>query len=60
MEDKITEAESSLHAAQQALNNPAVLANRDKLHDACTTLESAQQRVQSLYARWEDLESRRS
>jgi len=60
MEDKITDAESSLHAAQQALNDPAVLANRDKLHDACTTLESARQRVQSLYARWEDLESRRS
>src|SRR5688572_20308782 len=59
MEGKIMEAEEELHARQKDLENPAVLADRDKLHDCCTKVDAAQKNVADLYARWEELEARR-
>jgi hypothetical protein len=40
------------------MDDPAVLADRHKLADACKRVESAQLAVQALYARWEQLEAK--
>ncbi|HEX8914022.1 MAG TPA: ABC-F family ATP-binding cassette domain-containing protein [Humisphaera sp.] len=60
IEDKIHAAEADLAAAQAKLNDPAVLADRNKLHDACAAVETTQKKVNDLYARWELLEAKRS
>ena len=59
MEAKIMAAEEELHAGQKLLEDPAVLADRNKLHDACTRVDASQKKVQELYARWEELEARK-
>jgi ATP-binding cassette subfamily F protein uup len=59
MESRIMEAEEALHAHQRRLEDPAVLADRDKLHECCTKVDAAQKSVADLYARWEELEARR-
>ena len=59
MEGKIMAAEEELHARQKDLENPTVLADRDKLHECCTKVDAAQKNVADLYARWEELEARR-
>ena len=59
MEPKIMAAEEDLHAWQKRLEDPAVLADRNKLHDACTKIDEAQKRVTELYARWQELEARK-
>jgi ATP-binding cassette subfamily F protein uup len=59
MEATIMEAESSLHALQHQMNDPAVLANRDRLHEVCEAVAAAQKTVQELYTRWEALEAKR-
>jgi len=59
MEAKIMEAEESLHALQRQMEDPAVLKDRNKLHDVCTQVDAAQKNVTALYQRWEHLESRK-
>jgi ATP-binding cassette subfamily F protein uup len=59
IEGKIHSAEESLAAAQAKLNDPVILADRNKLHDACAAVDSAQKLVNDLYARWELLESKK-
>ncbi|HEX5242167.1 MAG TPA: ABC-F family ATP-binding cassette domain-containing protein [Tepidisphaeraceae bacterium] len=59
MEAKIMEAEESLHALQRQMEDPVILADRNKLHDVCTHVDAAQKNVTSLYQRWEQLEMRR-
>ena len=58
MEGKIVEAEEVLQAAQKEMDDPAVLADRNKLDAVCRRVESAQVNVQQLYARWEELEAK--
>jgi hypothetical protein len=60
MEENILAAEELLHARQKSMEDPAVLKDHVKLREACTAVDAAQTRVAELYARWEDLESRRS
>ncbi|HEX4123242.1 MAG TPA: hypothetical protein VHY37_00840, partial [Tepidisphaeraceae bacterium] len=60
MESTIIDAESKLHELQHQMNDPAILANRDRLHEICQSLAAAQNAVNDLYARWETLEARRS
>jgi ATP-binding cassette subfamily F protein uup len=59
MEAKIATAEEVLHAAQREMENPAILADRNKLHEVCKKVDEAQKRVSALYGRWEALEARR-
>jgi ABC transport system ATP-binding/permease protein len=59
IEGRIMEAEEALHAYQRRLEDPAVLRDRDKLHECCTNVDAAQKNVADLYARWEELEARR-
>jgi ATP-binding cassette subfamily F protein uup len=58
IESKIVEAEDVLHAAQREMDDPKVLADRNKLDAVCRRVEAAQVNVQKLYARWEELEAK--
>ena len=59
MEAAILEAEESF-AARQADVEKAATAGRTILAEACRTMEVAQSEVERLYARWAELESKRS
>jgi ATP-binding cassette subfamily F protein uup len=58
METKVTEAETTLEAAQREMDDPAVLADRNKLDAVCRKVDAAQVAVQKLYARWQELEAK--
>jgi len=58
MERKIGDAEQELHAKRAALEDPTVTGDRIRLQNACTELDSAQKRVDALYARWGELEKK--
>jgi ATP-binding cassette subfamily F protein uup len=58
IEGKVTDAESALEAAQREMDDPAVLADRNKLDAVCRKVDAAQSAVQKLYARWEELEAK--
>jgi ATP-binding cassette subfamily F protein uup len=60
MEAKILAAEEALTAARQAVEDPAVATDSAALHARCVTLEEAQREVERLYARWAELEEKRS
>ncbi len=56
MESRINEAEQILHAKRAALEDPAITSDRISLQNACTQLDEAQKSVDTLYARWAELE----
>ena len=58
IEAKIMEAETELEAARKEMDDPAVLADRNKLDVACRRVDAAETTVQKLYARWEELEAK--
>ena len=58
IEDKIAEAEAVAEKLQAGLDDPALLADHEKMTAHCTKLGDAQAEVARLYARWEELESR--
>ncbi len=58
IEEKILEAEEQLEQCRQQLENPAVTSNAEELARWCSLLQPTQEKVNKLYARWEDLESR--
>ncbi len=59
MEERIMSAEEELHALQRQMEDPAILGNRNRLHDVCTQVDLAQRKVSELYQRWESLEARK-
>ena len=59
MEEKILQAEEDLHANQQLMEDPRVLADHVRLREVCSKVDEAQKRVQTLYERWQELESRK-
>jgi ATP-binding cassette subfamily F protein uup len=58
IEGRIHEAEQILQAKRAALEDPAITSNRISLQDACTQLDKAQKSVDTLYARWAELEQK--
>src|SRR6266513_2587050 len=58
MESRIHEAEQILHAKRAALEDPAITSDRISLQNACTQLDEAQKSVDTLYARWVELEQK--
>ena len=60
IEEKIREAEEELEKCRQCLENPAIMNNAEELARWCKELQPAQEKVDRLYARWEELESRTS
>src|SRR5712691_5189350 len=58
MERKIGVAEQVLHAKRAALEDPAITSDRMSLQNACAKLDEAQKSVDTLYARWAELEQK--
>jgi ATP-binding cassette subfamily F protein uup len=56
MEAKILEAEETVQSLHARIADPKVMADREAMHEACEKLSDAQHRVESLYARWGELE----
>lgn len=57
MEEKVMAAEDMLHGLQKLMEDPATLADHQKLREVCTKVDVAQTTVSDLYARWQELES---
>jgi len=60
MEDAILAAEETLAVAETAAADPAVATRADELAARCHALEEARTVVERLYARWAELEGKRS
>ena len=60
IEDRIHEAEEILQARHAALEDPAITSDRISLQNACTQLDEAQKSVDTLYARWAELEQKQA
>jgi ATP-binding cassette subfamily F protein uup len=58
LEDDISKAEQILAVAQSALEDPTLASSSHKLLEATKAVEVAQGKVDSLYTRWEELESK--
>ena len=59
MEQRIAEAEKSLHERQAALQDPAIVSDGQRLHNASVEMGEAQKTVDQLYARWAELEQKK-
>ena len=59
MEAAIEAAERACAVAEAVVADPAVAADHARMAKACHALEAAQSSVAALYARWQELESRR-
>jgi ATP-binding cassette subfamily F protein uup len=60
IEDRIHEAEQNVQARRAALEDPAITSDRVSLQNACTQLDEAQKFVDTLYARWAELEQKQA
>jgi ATP-binding cassette subfamily F protein uup len=58
MEKTIHEAEAKLQVKLAALHDPEISSDATKLHAASVELETAQKTVDTLYARWAELEAK--
>lgn len=60
LEQRIAEAESQLAAARSAYEDPAIASDAERLIATEAEVRAAQQRVDELYSRWEELETKLS
>lgn len=60
MEQRVTEAEEVLQAKREQLEDPKIASDATGLLRAQSELESAQDEVDKLYARWAELEQKKS
>jgi ATP-binding cassette subfamily F protein uup len=60
IEQRVAEAEETLRTHTAALEDPAVMADPAQLQRTCKLVEEAQNSVDALYARWSELERKRS
>ncbi len=58
METRILEAEQAVEECRKQVEDPLVMKNPGELATWCTRLQEAQEQVDALYARWEELEER--
>ena len=58
LEGDISKAEQILAEAQSALEDPSLASSSQKLLEATKAVEAAQSKVDALYARWEELETK--
>lgn len=59
LESRIRSADEKLAAARAALEDPAIATDAAALHQRQEAVESAQERCDELFLRWEELEARR-
>ncbi len=60
IEDRISEAEARLAAARTMVEDPAVATDAARLVEALAEQEKAQEEVDSLFARWAELEAKQA
>jgi ATP-binding cassette subfamily F protein uup len=60
IEQKIAKAETAVVACQTAVNDPAIVADAAALRTRYAALEAAQAAVDQLYAKWAELEEKRT
>jgi ATP-binding cassette subfamily F protein uup len=60
IEERIAEAEQTLHAKRAALEDPAIASDGPRLLAASAEVEDAEKAVNALYARWEELEKKQA
>jgi ATP-binding cassette subfamily F protein uup len=60
LEKRIADAEQELHARQAALQDSAIVSDAPRLHNASLQLDEARKTVDQLYARWAELEHKKS
>ncbi len=58
IEERIAAAEKELQAKHDALLDPAIMSDGVRLHAASLELDAAQKAIDSLYARWVELEQK--
>ncbi len=58
IEERLAEAEREVDAKRAALEDPAITTDVALLRDACFQLEEAQKTIDTLYARWAELEQK--
>lgn len=58
IEQRITAAEQDLHAKRSALADPAITSDVGRLRRICDEMGEAQKTIDSLYARWAELEKK--
>jgi ATP-binding cassette subfamily F protein uup len=58
MEERIFAAEAEVARLQAELNDPAVAADHERLHSTYEAHRIAQQQLDNLFARWEELEQK--
>ncbi len=58
IEHRVADAEVELQVKREALEDPAIVSDAPKLLQAHTELDAAQEVVDTLYARWAELESK--
>ncbi|MBI4238836.1 MAG: ABC-F family ATP-binding cassette domain-containing protein [Deltaproteobacteria bacterium] len=59
MEEAILHAEAEVARWTQTLKDPAISTDAAQLQTACVALQTAQRAVETLYARWTELEAKR-
>jgi ATP-binding cassette subfamily F protein uup len=58
IEERISDAEQVLHRKRAELENPAIASDGTKLVAAQAAMEQAQKDLDTLYARWAELEEK--
>jgi ABC transport system ATP-binding/permease protein len=58
IEAKILSLENKVEALQQCLEDPNLTTDNEKLQQKCLELKNAQDKVEALYMRWEELEEK--
>jgi ATP-binding cassette subfamily F protein uup len=58
MEERLAEAEKTVEAKRAALEDPAVTSDAALLRTTCVQMEDAQKAIDTLYARWAELEKK--
>ena len=59
IEETIAQAEEVLNAKREALADPEVAGDAQRLRETCTQMEEAQDAVERLYARWAELAAKK-
>jgi ATP-binding cassette subfamily F protein uup len=59
MEERIAEAEKELQGKHELLLDPQVMSDSVKLRELSLELEAAQEAIDTMYARWGELEKKR-
>ena len=60
MEQNIAKCEEELNLCRAEMEDPAVMSDGPRLRKACVKMEKAQEAVDKLYARWAELERKKS